>query len=154
MSPTPFLRLARLRLVNHTIKSLPLIMHSTRTRTIRISISIFIPQPQPLTRNFSSTPPPQSPRKDSQHKDSINTEATEYSKSGTDDAAAREEEVAFDPSVTSPEMERKRAGKGKGKGGKGGEGKANPLDVSPANTEVSRQRDPMEGGVENSPRGK
>lgn len=42
------------------------------------------------------------PRKDSQDKDSINTEATEYSKSGTDDASARQEDVAFDPDSTDP----------------------------------------------------
>lgn len=50
------------------------------------------------------------PRKDSQHKDSINTEATEYSKSGTDDQAAREEDAAFDPKKTSPEEEHETAG--------------------------------------------
>lgn len=45
------------------------------------------------------------PRKDSQDKDSINTEPTEYSKSGSDSAAAQEKE-AFDPSTTRPEEEK------------------------------------------------
>jgi hypothetical protein len=35
------------------------------------------------------------PRKGYEDKDSINAEATEYSKSGTDDAAAKQEEAAF-----------------------------------------------------------
>jgi hypothetical protein len=48
----------------------------------------------------------------SQDKDSIDTEATEYTKSGTDDGAARQENAAFDPSKTSPEEERNVAGEG------------------------------------------
>jgi hypothetical protein len=61
---------------------------------------------------FSQTPLSRSPRKDSQDKDSINTEATEYSKSGTDDGAARQEEAAFDPSKTDPQKEKDTAGEG------------------------------------------
>ncbi|RDW85773.1 hypothetical protein BP5796_04098 [Coleophoma crateriformis] len=52
------------------------------------------------------------PRKDSQDRESINTDATEYTKSGTDDTAAHEEEAAFDPKITSPEGEKKKAGEG------------------------------------------
>lgn len=52
------------------------------------------------------------PRKDSQDKDSINTDATEYSKSGTDDDAARNEKAAFDPSQTAPGEEKDKAGEG------------------------------------------
>lgn len=52
------------------------------------------------------------PRKDSQDKDSIDTEATEYSKSGTDDGAAKQREAAFDPSTTDPQKEKDIAGKG------------------------------------------
>ena len=54
------------------------------------------------------------PRKDSQDKDSINTDATEYSKSGTDDAAAQQEEAAFDPEKTDPVEQKEHAGKGEG----------------------------------------
>lgn len=50
------------------------------------------------------------PRKDSQDRESINTEAIEYSKSGTDDEAARHEEAAFDPNTTDPEAQKKKAG--------------------------------------------
>lgn len=50
------------------------------------------------------------PRKDSQDKDSINTEATEYSKSGTDDASARQSDTAFDPDVTGPGDQKDKVG--------------------------------------------
>jgi hypothetical protein len=52
------------------------------------------------------------PRKGSQDKDSINTDATEYSKSGTDDDAAKNEQAAFDPSQTAPGEEKEKAGEG------------------------------------------
>lgn len=42
-------------------------------------------------------------RKDAQSKDSLKPEPNEYSKSGSDDEAARVEQTAFDPSKTSPE---------------------------------------------------
>jgi hypothetical protein len=54
----------------------------------------------------------QMPRKDSQDKDSINTDATEYSKSGTDDDAARNEKAAFDPNQTDPGEQKEKAGEG------------------------------------------
>ncbi|KAF7891811.1 hypothetical protein EAF00_008113 [Botryotinia globosa] len=127
MSQTPFLRLLHLSNI-------------TRTRTLLSH------QPQPFIsltiRSFTNTPTSLLPRKDSQHKDSIDTTATEYSKSGSDDAAAREESAAFDPSITSPESEKSEAGKG---------GDGNPLDVSPANQEVSKPRGEQEGGAERSP---
>ncbi len=50
------------------------------------------------------------PRKDSQDKDSINTEASEYSKSSTDDQAARQGEAAFDPKITDPQEQKDKAG--------------------------------------------
>jgi len=43
----------------------------------------------------------------------MNTEATEYSKSGTDDGAAKHDEAAFDPDITDPAKEEERAGEGK-----------------------------------------
>ncbi|KAI9764197.1 MAG: hypothetical protein M1835_007612 [Candelina submexicana] len=111
------------------------------------------------------------PRKDSQHKDSINTEATEYSKSGTDDQAAREQDAAFDPQKTSPETEKETAGENsrvkqeprranyhfipstKSSGLRillTAPADSNPLDVSPANPEVSKPRSSTEGGPQNS----
>lgn len=107
--------------------------------------------PQPLLkasahRQFSQTLRFALPRKDSQDKDSINTEATEYSKSGTDDASAKQEDAAFDPDITDPQEQKDKAGEGTGEG----TDTNNPLDVSPANPEVSKQRGETEGGAENS----
>ena len=42
----------------------------------------------------------------------MNTEATEYSKSGTDDASAKQEEAAFDPNITDPGKQKDKAGEG------------------------------------------
>ncbi|PBP20968.1 hypothetical protein BUE80_DR008221 [Diplocarpon rosae] len=120
MSPTSILRVAA--------------RHGVRQRLATKPLS-------PVRRVFSQSAIRGHPRKDSQDKDSINTEATEYSKSGTDDAAARQEEAAFDPSTTDPQEERKIAGEGNEESG-------NPLDVSPANPEVSKQRGQQEGGAE------
>lgn len=65
-------------------------------------------------RNLSSSSRLTYPRKDSQHKDSINTEATEYSKSATDDEGARQEEAAFDPNLTDPQEQKGKAGEATG----------------------------------------
>lgn len=64
-----------------------------------------------------------------QNRNKMNTDANEYAKSGTDDTAAKNEEAAFNPNITSPEMARQKAGEGN---------EENPLDVSPANPEVSQ----------------
>ncbi|QSZ35978.1 hypothetical protein DSL72_007100 [Monilinia vaccinii-corymbosi] len=101
-------------------------------------------------RPFSHASPLCFPRKDAQDRNSIDTEATEYSKSGGDDAAAREARAAFDPGITRPEGEGEVAGRGKGRG-EGKEKEGNPLDVSPANQEVSRAtREGEEAGARGS----
>lgn len=48
-------------------------------------------------------------QKDAQHKDSLNPRSTEYSKSGSDDDAARVQETAFDSDKTSPEEQMNHA---------------------------------------------
>ncbi|MCJ1450812.1 hypothetical protein MMC28_001146 [Mycoblastus sanguinarius] len=63
-------------------------------------------------RQFSQSTLIAYPRKDSQDKDSINTEATEYSKSASDDEGARQEDAAFDPNITDPQQQKDVAGKG------------------------------------------
>ncbi|CAO1597210.1 hypothetical protein XANCAGTX0491_001029 [Xanthoria calcicola] len=103
--------------------------------------------PTPLhSRPVSHTPSLRNPRKDSQHKDSINTEATEYSKSGTDDASARHEDTAFDPDVTDPGHQKDKVGDKTGNS----QASDNPLEVSPANHEISQPRHEQEGGSQNS----
>lgn len=91
----------------------------THTRITTIKQQPRSPQPLPRIpahRQFSQTLSFALPRKDSQDKDSINTEATEYSKSATDDEGARQEEAAFDPNITDPQEEKDKAGEGTGKG--------------------------------------
>lgn len=49
-------------------------------------------------------------RKDAQGKDELKPEPNEYSKSGSDDEAARTSKTAFDPNTTSPEQQHDDAG--------------------------------------------
>ncbi|KAI9806562.1 MAG: hypothetical protein M1833_003749 [Piccolia ochrophora] len=102
--------------------------------------------PSPLVshpRTLSTTPTTHLPRKDAQDKDSINTESTEYSKSGSDAASAAQEQAAFDPTETDPQAEQGTAGEGDGGG-------SNPLEVSPANPDVSHPPE-NDGGAEGGP---
>ncbi len=69
----------------------------------------------PAHRQFSQTLSFAFPRKDSQDKNSINTEATEYSKSATDDESARQDDAAFNPDITDPQQQKDKAGEGTGK---------------------------------------
>ncbi len=125
MSPTNILRLPiRQFLRPSTALTRPL------TRSLPLTTAL---------RPLSTSPLSRYPRKDSQDRESINTEPTEYSKSGTDSSSADQAEAAFDPSTTSPEKEKEIAGQGKGAG--------NPLEVSPANPEVSKQKGEEMGGV-------
>ncbi|KAL9606124.1 MAG: hypothetical protein Q9179_000694 [Wetmoreana sp. 5 TL-2023] len=83
------------------------------------------------------------PRKDSQSKDSLAPEATEYSKSGTDDASAHHKDTAFDPDTTDPGHQKDKVEESTG-------ASDNPLEVSPANHEISQPNSNTEGGAENS----
>jgi hypothetical protein len=79
------------------------------------------------------------PQRDAQKdREKMNTDASEYAKSGTDDTAAKNEEAAFDPNITSPEGAKEKAGEGNDE---------NPLDVSPANPEVSQGTSEEDGGA-------
>lgn len=70
----------------------------------------------PSRRQFSQSTCLAYPRKDSQDKDSMNTEATEYSKSATDDEGARHDDAAFNPDITDPQQQKDKAGEGTGEG--------------------------------------
>ena len=70
----------------------------------------------PSRRQFSQSTWLAYPRKDSQDKDSINTEATEYSKSATDDEGARHDDAAFNPDITDPQQQKDKASEGTGEG--------------------------------------
>ena len=86
------------------------------TALLRRSIALARPNNTHLvtaTRPFSSTLPTLA-RKDAQDKDSLKPLPNEYSKSGSDDAAAATEKAAFDPSSTRPEEEQATAAKESG----------------------------------------
>ncbi|KAF2193972.1 hypothetical protein K469DRAFT_709451 [Zopfia rhizophila CBS 207.26] len=99
--------------------------------------------PHSISRTITTSPHQLYPRKDTQDKDSLKPTSSEYSKSGTDDAAAANEDAAFNPNKTRPDQEKKTAGK---------KGDGNPLEVSPGNQEVSKPRGDQEGGAQGSPR--
>ncbi|KAK0875839.1 hypothetical protein LTR87_010359 [Friedmanniomyces endolithicus] len=117
------------------------------TSTLRRSLAM-----RPITRTsrhiVATRPfhisPRQLARKDAQDKDSLKPEPNEYSKSGSDDAAAAVDDAAFNPDVTSPEEEQASA---KEQSGSDGE---NPLEVSPANQEVSQPKEQPQGQTEGS----
>ncbi|KAL8922419.1 MAG: hypothetical protein Q9172_003575 [Xanthocarpia lactea] len=89
----------------------PLIRARSNTTKYHYPPSILPPPSTPTNiRLLSQTPSLTYPRKDNQDKDSINREATEYSKSGTDDASALQEDTAFDPSVTEPGEQKDKVG--------------------------------------------
>lgn len=93
----------------HLRKSVPT---HTRIASIRQQprpeICLVVPSEK---RNFSRLTWLALPRKDSQDRESIDRESTEYSKSGTDDEAAGLDQAAFDPNTTEPGAEKNAAGK-------------------------------------------
>ena len=99
-------RQCRVRVPSHTRISTPKQQLSSPEPLLRI----------PAYRPFSEATSLAFPRKDSQHKDSINTEATEYSKSATDDESARQSDAAFNPDITDPQHQKEKAGEGTGSG--------------------------------------
>lgn len=92
----------------HLRKSVPT---HTRIASIRQqprpAIGLVVPSEK---RQFSRLTWLALPRKDSQDRESIDRESTEYSKSGTDDEAAGLDQAAFDPDTTEPGAEKKAAG--------------------------------------------
>lgn len=81
------------------------------SRSVRLPASSPRSSPSILSaRPFTCATRTLYPRKDSQDKDSINRESTEYSKSGTDDQVAAQDDAAFNPDKTSPEDEMESAG--------------------------------------------
>lgn len=85
----------------------------TRISTVKQQARPQLASLKPSThRQFSQTSSFAHPRKGSQDKDSIDTEATEYTKSATDDEAARQGDAAFNPDITDPQEMKDVAGKG------------------------------------------
>ena len=126
---------------------------STHVRfTGRLLLKRHCVQAIPL-RHFSQSQRPCWPKKQSQDRESIDTESTEYSKSDTDDSAAHSK-VAFDPTTRSPEEEKSQASKEENVSQhstdpcqtkycadkKSLQGSGSPLDVSPANQDISKPK--------------
>ncbi|OAP65295.1 hypothetical protein AYL99_01267 [Fonsecaea erecta] len=79
------------------------------------------------------------PQRDAQlDREKMDPEPSEYSKSGTDDTSAANEEAAFDPNITDPQEAKRKAVEGN---------EVNPLDASPANPEISQGTAEEEGGA-------
>lgn len=80
-------------------------------------------------------------QKDAQlDREKMDTQANEYSKSGTDTETAKNHDAAFNPnSPNDPDEARKQAGKGN---------EVNPLDQSPANPELSSGTSEVSGGAD------
>lgn len=72
--------------------------------TLRLSLLTTVPHTLPIVRSFSPAPRFLA-RKDTQDKDSLKPESNEYSKSGSDHAAAAMDPAAFDSSQIRPEQE-------------------------------------------------
>lgn len=81
--------------------------------TLRIYRFNTFPYALLVARTFSQVPTFLA-RKDTQHKDSLKPESDEYSKSGSDDAAAAIDPAAFGSSQTRPEQEMASAAKESG----------------------------------------
>jgi hypothetical protein len=93
---------------------------------------------------FSTTPSPlnandREKKSSLLDREAVNTESNEYSKSGSDSGAAHDD-PAFETGRTDPESELRDS--------KPGENGRDPLDVSPANKDVSEPRDEKEGQAE------
>ncbi|KAJ5825706.1 hypothetical protein N7474_002844 [Penicillium riverlandense] len=96
-------------------------------------------------RSLSTTTPRYQKNKPSsatEDRGRLSPERTEVSKSGTDSEVAQHP-AAYDPSKTAPETELKATGEEHEREGKSG----NPLDMSPANQDVSAWRGQTEGGA-------
>ncbi|KAK0650691.1 hypothetical protein DIS24_g6562 [Lasiodiplodia hormozganensis] len=85
-----------------------------------------------------------STKEDHMERDRLNPTSTEYSKTGSDDAAAHMDDAAFNPNKTRPEEEVGSAERESGEG-------PNPLNVSPGNRDVSATKDPKQSGPDRSP---
>lgn len=96
-------------------------------------------RPQLAAPRFLSTSRPLFAQKGAEDKDSIKTTSNEYSKSGSDDEAAHTD-AAFNPNKTSPEAAEASAEEEAGS-------KANSLNASPGNHEISHANDPEIGGA-------
>ncbi|KAI8931572.1 hypothetical protein NX059_011226 [Plenodomus lindquistii] len=105
-------------------------------------------QPTPFVARarFLSSSPMRAATKGAEDKDSLKPTSTEYSKSGSDDSAAHSD-AAFNPNTTSPEAAEETAEKEAG-------GKANSLNASPGNKDISEPNAANDGDNGGAPQKK
>ncbi|KAH9884090.1 hypothetical protein F4778DRAFT_764163 [Xylariomycetidae sp. FL2044] len=84
------------------------------------------------TRTIHQTALLRSPYKDDQDRNSLKPKSQEYAKGSSDDAVAANEDVAFNPNKTDPDVEKDTAAEGN---------EGNPLESSPANKEFAKGGD-------------
>ncbi|KAJ5347160.1 hypothetical protein MYU51_019769 [Penicillium brevicompactum] len=96
--------------------------------------------PSATAAPFSTTPSFKKGKDPLMDREALNPERSETAKSGTDGEVA-EHPAAFDPSKTSPESEHEATAEESRQ-----QGKDDPLNMSPANKDVSAWRGPTEGG--------
>ncbi|KAB2574826.1 hypothetical protein DBV05_g6559 [Lasiodiplodia theobromae] len=100
-----------------------------------------------------------STKEDHMERDRLNPTSTEYSKTGSDDAAAHMDDAAFNPNKTRPEEEVGSAERESGEVRRHQQKQQqssssqgpNPLNVSPGNRDVSATKDPKQSGPDRSP---
>jgi len=126
MPPSSFLRLPR------NIQSLTRPLHPARTPFRSLSIT-----PRRSAGDQDPDENPNHQRAAQLDREKIDRDPNEYSKSGTDESSANNEEAAFDPNITDPQEAKEKAGEGN---------EVNPLDASPANPDISSGTAEAEGG--------
>jgi hypothetical protein len=83
-------------------------------------------------RPFSSSPSTldlEEQKETQLHREKMNTDSNEGTKTGTDSSSAHQDKAAYDPNITQPQKAKEKAGEGN---------KHNPLDASGANPELGR----------------
>ncbi|PWY65240.1 hypothetical protein BO70DRAFT_366818 [Aspergillus heteromorphus CBS 117.55] len=117
-----------------------------RSRPIHTSSVLTLTQPRPFhTLPALQTTHDQSSEAKSGDRTVLDPQRSEVSKSGTDNEVAGHP-AAYDPSKTSPESEIEATQEETRREGK----VSNPLDMSPANKDVSHWRHPTEGGPDHN----
>jgi hypothetical protein len=72
------------------------------------------------------------------HREKMNTDSNEGTKTGTDSSSAHQDKAAYDPNITQPQKAKEKAGEGN---------KHNPLDASGANPELGRPTEEEASGA-------
>ncbi|KAJ9608355.1 hypothetical protein H2200_007343 [Cladophialophora chaetospira] len=128
MRPSSLLRLPR----NLRVQSL-----SRPLRSARIPFRALSGTPRRFAGDQDPEENPNEQRGAQLDREKIDRDPNEYSKSGTDESSAQNDEAAFGTNNPKPEDAKEKAGEGN---------TVNPLDGSPANQEISSGTSEVSGG--------